>query len=94
MPTVECPKCEANLDAPAEYMGRNVRCAKCGHSFILRFSGHDMHTISVKVAERPPAKDDESTIVFLPPDGIKPDSTVQQKAPATEKPGEETRDKA
>jgi hypothetical protein len=53
-----------------------------------------MPTISVKVAERPPAKDDESTIVFFPPDGIKPDSTVQQKAPAPEKPGGETRDKA
>jgi hypothetical protein len=94
MPTVECPKCEANLNAPAEYKGRNVRCTKCGHSFILRFSGHDLDTISVKVPVKPPAKDEDSTISFCPPDATKPDSAIKQKDPAREKPGGEAPNKA
>jgi hypothetical protein len=94
MPTVECPKCEANLNAPAEYKGRNVKCAKCGHSFILRFSGHDFDTISGKVPVKPSAKDEDSTILFCPPDALKPDSTLQQKVPAPEQSGGEAPDKA
>jgi hypothetical protein len=37
MPTVECPKCAASLNAPAKYKGRKVKCKKCGKSFVLRF---------------------------------------------------------
>jgi hypothetical protein len=38
MPKVQCPKCAAELRAPAEYKGREVRCKKCGKAFVLRFS--------------------------------------------------------
>jgi transcription elongation factor Elf1 len=39
MPTVECPKCTASLQAPSKYKGRKVKCKKCGKSFVLRFDG-------------------------------------------------------
>jgi hypothetical protein len=36
MPTVKCPHCAANLNAPTQYGGRKVRCTSCGKSFVLR----------------------------------------------------------
>jgi hypothetical protein len=37
MPTVQCPRCTASLNAPAEYKGRKVKCTNCRHAFVLRF---------------------------------------------------------
>jgi hypothetical protein len=37
MPTVKCPNCAANLNAPTQYKGRKVKCTSCGRSFVLRF---------------------------------------------------------
>jgi hypothetical protein len=37
MPKVECPNCSAKMDAPAEYLGRTAKCAKCGKPFTISF---------------------------------------------------------
>jgi len=72
MPIVECPYCEARLEAPAENKGRLVKCSKCGKSFVLRFTDHDA-TVIVKVRSRQsePAPELETTVVFRPPDSSK-----------------------
>jgi hypothetical protein len=40
MPTVKCPHCAANLNAPTEYKGRKVKCTSCGKSFMLRLPSY------------------------------------------------------
>ena len=54
MPKVECPKCSAELTAPADYKGRTVKCKACGKSFVLRFTGRS----------RPANSDNKSTVAF------------------------------
>ena len=88
MPTVECLYCEARLDAPAEYKGRLVKCSVCGKSFVLRFTGHDMPFIAVKVSRRQsqPTPELKSTVSFRLPDtsdsgsAPKPTARVPERA--------------
>jgi hypothetical protein len=81
MPTVECLHCQAELDAPAEYKGRLVKCSLCGKSFVLRFTDHDA-TVIVKVRSRQsePAPELKSTVSFRLPDS--PDSTSAAESTA------------
>jgi hypothetical protein len=75
---VTCPNCESKLDAPVEQKGRMVKCAKCGHAFILRFAGHDeMQSIMVQVSRRRRSKETDSTVLF----------PADPKAPETPKDG-------
>jgi len=85
MPIVECPYCEAKLKALAEYKGHQVKCSKCGKSFVLRFTDHDATIIakaSRRPAELPPGL--ETTVVFPKPDSSKSASAAEPTARAPE----------
>jgi hypothetical protein len=87
MPTVECLYCEAKLDAPVEYKGRLVKCSVCGKSFVLRFTGHDLPFVAVKVSRRPsePTPELRSTVSFRLPDTSDSGSAPKPTARAPER---------
>jgi hypothetical protein len=78
MPKVECPKCSAELNAPAEYKGRTVKCKECGKSFVLRFTGRS----------RPSHSDNKSTVTFRLSDRIEASGPARQPTLKDEKTGE------
>jgi len=87
MPIVECLHCQAQLDAPAEYRGRMVKCSICGKLFVLRFTAHDEPMISVKASHRQSesAPELKSTVSFNLADSAKPAPSVDPKASRPEK---------
>jgi hypothetical protein len=82
LPVVDCPNCEAKLDAPAEYRGRTVKCCQCGKSFVLRFTGHSIPLIAAKKTGRKsePPLELKSTVSFRLPDNPTP-PPEEQPAP-------------
>jgi len=83
MPIVECLHCQAQLEAPAEYRGRLVKCSMCGKSFVLRFTGHDLPAIARKAACGQSKKTPElkSTVEFRLLDNPAPAPAEPKAAP-------------
>jgi hypothetical protein len=89
MPKVQCPKCAAELRAPAEYKGRQVRCKKCGKAFVLRFSGRNKSTAG-KTAARDVAASDSTVLYRLAPGPTTSSSKKKVDRPVRRR-GEKTR---
>ena len=58
MVRVACPHCEARIQAPAKYRGRNIRCPKCKQGVAVPVSSSESHrpteTQTVQAPEPPP----------------------------------------
>jgi DNA-directed RNA polymerase subunit RPC12/RpoP len=37
--TITCPECDKQITAPADVVGKKIRCKKCGHTFAARADG-------------------------------------------------------
>jgi hypothetical protein len=55
LPIVECPRCSAILDEPAESEGHAIKCPECGEVFVLRFAVR-----SNMAAANPPASETDA----------------------------------
>ncbi len=83
MPKVECPKCSAKLDAPAEYEGRTAKCARCGMPFVLSFKAtRQPITAKVPPLPDPPVLEDDPDEEFAGLEAIPP-LTFRSKGNAT-----------
>lgn len=57
---ISCPKCEKQINAPAELEGKKIRCKECRHVFTVKAPPRAKAARPAKPAPAAPADDDES----------------------------------
>ncbi len=62
--TITCPECEKQIKAPAEVLGKKIRCKACGHVFPVRAEG----PAPAKPGAKPAAKPQPAPASKKPPD--------------------------
>jgi DNA-directed RNA polymerase subunit RPC12/RpoP len=54
--SVTCPECEKQIKAPAEIVGKKIRCKSCAHVFVAKADAEPSKPAPAKGGKAPPAK--------------------------------------
>jgi DNA-directed RNA polymerase subunit M/transcription elongation factor TFIIS len=59
--TITCPECDKQIKAPAEVVGKKVRCKACGHVFPVKAPGAPAAKAAAAPPPKPHDEDDEGS---------------------------------